>query len=436
MKDDGGRVIGLEAQNIMQLRTVKIDLQGKNMVMVSGKNEAGKSTALDLFAMVVGGAALCPTEPISRGESEGFAVVEMEGYIATRKFWLTKDNVLASKLFLASRDGAEFKSPKTMLDKILGPLAIDPLEFTRKMLKEPKKARDILLNLAGVEINLDELARARQTLYDERTWVNRNIKDKNGELVGTEPPEPGLLVDEVSVTKITQEYQRAINLKAVNDRERQAITVHESNAVKQAEKIKTLKAGLLKEEGKLDRMIEVQKAMVDDYALLEFIDDGQLAAISQLIEKAEGTNREIREATTQQAKRVTLQMIIESLNDDSNSLTHSIGELDNQKDGALQGAEFPVPGLTVDETGIRFNGFPLAQSSQSERIKVGLAISTKMNPKASLIRIYEGSALDSANLGTIDTFARENNLTILVEVVDETGNVGIVIEDGMVAKIN
>lgn len=436
MSDDGSRIIKLIAHNIMQLRAVEIDLQGKDLVIVSGKNGVGKSTALDIFTMTMWGAALCPKEPISRGEREGFAVVEMVGYTARRDFWLTKDNMLASKVTLKSKEGAEFKNPQTMLDRILGPKTVDPSEFIRNMEKNPKKAGDMLLKIAGVEINLDELARDRRALYEERTRVGRELKDKKGELAGIAQPNPGLLVDEVSLTKITQEYQRAINLKAANDRERQAIIDKEADVVKQAEKIKSLKAKLLEEEEKLGRMVEVQKAMVEDYALLEFIDDGQLAAILQSIENAEETNNEIRGAKNQQAKRVTLQMVIESMNDDLHGLTHRIGELDDQKTSALQNADFPVEGLGVDETGIRFRGFPLAQCSQSERIKVGLAIVTKTNPKASLIRIYEGSALDSANLGVIETFAKENNLAILVEVVDETGNVGIVIEDGMVAKVN
>lgn len=436
MKDDGSRIIGLEAHNIMQLRAVKIDLQGKDLVIISGKNEAGKSTALDLFAMTVGGAALCPKEPITKGEKEGFSLVEMEGYIATRKFWLTNDGALASKVILKSKEGAEYKSPQIMLDKILGKLMVDPWRFINLMKKKPREARDIMLQLAGIEIDLEGMARDRSRIYDERARVNKDRKHKEGELAGIDIPNPSLLVDEVSLTEITQEYQRAINLKAVNDRERQAIANHEENAVKQAEKIKTLKATLLDEEGKLDRMIEVQKAMVDDYALLEFIDDGQLAAISQSIEKAEETNRVIRAARDLQTKRTTLGMVIDSLADDSRQFTHRMNSLDAQKEEALQGSEFPVNGLSVDEAGIRLNDLPIEQASTSELIKVGMAVIIKSNPKASLLRVYEGSALDSANLGAIKTFAKENNLAILVEVVDETGNVGIVIEDGVVAKVN
>jgi uncharacterized coiled-coil DUF342 family protein len=447
MKDGGGRVIGLEAHNIMQLKAVKIDLQGKHVVKISGRNDAGKSTALDLFAIVVGGTALCPAEPISRGEKKGYVVVEMEGYTATRKFWLLKGDVLASKLILTSKNGAEFKSPKTMLDNILGPLTIDPLEFTRKMLKEPKKARDILLKLAGVEIDLDELARDRQVLYDERTRVNRNAKDKNGELAGIELPNPDLLVDEVCIIELTQKYGEASEIKTNNDKIRKDLDAANKDVLHYNDEITVTKNEIVELELAIEDNKRQLSGLQESFKKKSFLRDSlqqqldglidpDFDAIGLKIAEAEETNREIREAQNQQSKRITLKMVIESLHDDSNNLTHDIGELDNQKDGALQGAKFPIHGLSVDETGIRFNGLPLAQGSQSERIKVGLAISAKMNPKASLIRIYEGSSLDSDNMKIIDEFAGENDLTVLMEVVDETGNVGIVIEGGRITKIN
>lgn len=426
MNEDGGRVIGLEARNIMQLRALEIRLEGQNLVIISGENEAGKSTVLDLLSLVTGGAALCPEEPIRRGEREGFAAVEMVGYTARRDFWLTKGGNLASKLTLKSKEGAEFKSPQTMLDKILGALTIDPLEFIRKIEKEPKKARDMLLQLAGIEIDLEGMARARQEIYYERTRVNKNIKNKVGELAGIAIPNPGLLVDEVSLTGLLSEHSAATKTTAKNKQKRDYLAKLNNELDDITLEINRL--GYLRAE-----KTNEGKILSADVSKLV---DPDPAAIALQLAEAEETNREIREAKGLQSKRTTLGMIIESLDDDSHHLTHRIDNLDAQKTGALQGAKFPIDGLGVDETGIRFKGLPLAQASQSQKIKVGMAISSKMNPKASLIRIYEGSLLDSNSMKIVDEFARENKLCVLVEVVDETGNVGIVIEDGVVAKVN
>lgn len=447
MKDDGGRVIGLEARNIMQLRAVEIDLQGKDLVIISGMNGVGKSTALDIFAMTVWGAGLCPTEPISEGKREGFSRVEMVDYIATRKFWLTAKNELASKVILKSKDGAEFKSPHEMLKKILGPVTTDPLEFTRKIEKEPKKARDLLLQLAKIEIDLEEMARARKEIYDNRTRVNKERKNKEGELAGMGRPDPGLLVDEISLSGLQREYQDALKVKQNNDQTREKLEEEEKGEDRNnreieniQSQIKTMEREIKDRHEYLDNLHKSLKEYgTQKEALQQQVDalvDPDFETISQKTAEAEGTNKEIRAAKTLQEKRTMLGILIESTTDESHRLTHEIDELDAQKDGALQGAEFPVKGLSVDENGIRFNGFPLAQASKSEWIKIGLAISTKMNPKATLIRIYEGSSLDSENMQIIKEFARENKLAILVEVVDETGNVGIVIKDGVVAKVN
>ncbi len=440
MKDDGGRVVGLKACHIMQLEAVEIDLQGESLVMISGKNDAGKTTALDIFAMTVGGAKLCPKEPISKGETEGFSRVEMEGYTATRTFRLKNNGELVSELILIGKDGGEIKSAQTMLDRILGPLAIDPLEFTVDMLKNPKKARDTLLNLLGVELDLDGLARARLNLYDQRTRVNRDIKNKKGELAGMPQPNPSLLVDEVSLARLTRKHAEAIKLKELNEETRAQVVYAQDDLDGINEKITDKMAKIVKLQSDVEKLEQRQKltiGYVKEYTKeAANIQDPDLNVISQQIAEAEETNREIRAAYALKGNRLVLESVIGSLGDDSDGLSHGIMELDAQKTEALQGAEFPVHGLTVDETGIRFNDLPLTQASQSERIKIGLAILKKKYPKASLIRVYDGSALDSANRMIIKEFARENGLIVLMEVVDETGSVGIVIKDGMVAKIN
>lgn len=447
MKDDGGRVVGLKACHIMQLEAVEIDLQGESLVMISGKNDAGKTTALDIFAMTVGGAKLCPKEPISKGETEGFSRVEMEGYTATRTFRLKNNGELVSELILIGKDGGEIKSAQTMLDRILGPLAIDPLEFTVDMLKNPKKARDTLLNLLGVELDLDGLARARLNLYDQRTRVNRDIKNKKGELAGMPQPNPSLLVEEILLADITKEYQVAQQTKKDNDQIRYNLERANTGLKNLNGEIDETQTEIAEAEKKLKELREYYNDLHDslksnvirkeDLQLqIDALVDPDFDAIGIKIAEAEETNREIRAAYALKGNRLVLESVIGSLGDDSDGLSHGIMELDAQKDEALQSAEFPVHGLTVDETGIRFNDLPLTQASQSERIKIGLAILKKKYPKASLIRIYDGSALDSANRMIIKEFARENGLKVLMEVVDETGSVGIVIKDGVVAKVN
>lgn len=56
------------------------------------------------------------------------------------------------------------------------------------------------------------------------------------------------------------------------------------------------------------------------------------------------------------------------------------------------------------------------------------------NPDLRVIQIREGSLLDRESLDVIAELAGANDYQVWLECVDETGNLGVVIEDGMVAS--
>jgi hypothetical protein len=114
-------------------------------------------------------------------------------------------------------------------------------------------------------------------------------------------------------------------------------------------------------------------------------------------------------------------------------LNTAIHELDERKARALAAAKMPVPGLSLDEDGLILNGVPLAQASASEQLKVSTAIAMALNPRLRVITIRDGSLLDSDSKATLKQMADEQGYQVWLEAVDESGAVGVVIEDGMVA---
>ena len=55
-----------------------------------------------------------------------------------------------------------------------------------------------------------------------------------------------------------------------------------------------------------------------------------------------------------------------------------------------------------------------------------------LNPTVRVLRVTDGSLLDSENLELLAELAREHDFQVWVERVDESGTVGVVIEDGQV----
>ena len=59
-----------------------------------------------------------------------------------------------------------------------------------------------------------------------------------------------------------------------------------------------------------------------------------------------------------------------------------------------------------------------------------------LNPEIRVIRITDGSLLDSGNLALIAEMADEHDFQVWIEKVDESGTIGVYIEDGAVAAVN
>jgi len=59
-----------------------------------------------------------------------------------------------------------------------------------------------------------------------------------------------------------------------------------------------------------------------------------------------------------------------------------------------------------------------------------------MNPKLRVIRITEGSSIDSKHMKIISDMAADKDFQVWIEKTNETGELGIFIEDGMVKKNN
>ena len=126
----------------------------------------------------------------------------------------------------------------------------------------------------------------------------------------------------------------------------------------------------------------------------------------------------------------------EALRRAADEKTAALEEMREQKRNALAAAKFPIDGLGFDEVGVTFRGVPFAQCSSAERMKVSLSIAAALNPTIRVIRVNDGSLLDSESMAEVERMAAERNMQVWVERVDETGKVGIVIEDGEVLTEN
>ena len=115
-------------------------------------------------------------------------------------------------------------------------------------------------------------------------------------------------------------------------------------------------------------------------------------------------------------------------------LTDGLAAIDRQKAEGLAAAKMPIDGLSFDNDGVTYQGIPFKQCSAAEQLRVSVAMAMALNPQVRVIRITDGSLLDSDNMRLIEEMAAANDYQCWVErVSDSAEGVGIYIEDGRVS---
>ena len=398
------RIIRLQADNFKRLKAVEISPDG-NLVVIAGRNGQGKSSVLDAITAALGGSSTkALPRPIRDGEDKAQIVLETEDLIVTRTFSGT-----TSKLTVKGRDGALHTKGQAKLDGLLGRLSLDPLAFTQLSEKDQLKT---LLDLVDLPFVPAKLEAERAAAFSERTDVNRRVKELQGQLTGYSIP-ASTPDEEVSVSGLLSEYRAGQELNHNIDVANQVV-------IRWRERVIELKA-------ELELAQEAFREAAEHAANAPGRVD--LEAIQSQIDTAEQVNAAVREK--KQAHQV--QQRIAALQADAKQLSDQLADIDKRKADGLAAATFPVDGLGFDADGVTYQGIPFKQASGAEQLRVSLAMAIALNPGLRVIRIADGSLLDSTNLKLIEEMAVANDYQVWIEMVNESGDFGIVIEDGEVA---
>lgn len=402
------KIVRLEAENIKRLKAVAIEPGDDPVVVISGRNAAGKSSVLDAIALALAGgeATKLTTRPIRDGETSAHVTLDLGDFTVTRTWEEGKPSVLK----VMSKDGARYGKPQNFLNEKLGALSFDPLTFTTM---EPKKQLATLLALVDLPFDPAEVAARRLGIYEERTEVGRRVKVLQGALDGVDRPS-GAIPVETSAAEAVDAYAAAqgqhVEYQALWDRTDAAA----------------------KELAELEARAEALKATLVSFnrQMLKMGDLPDLDALKASLDTVEERNEGIR-AQKVDAERWGL---LDANVAHYKKLTAALDQLDADKGNALSEAKMPIDGLAFDEEGVTYQGLPFAQASAAEQLRVSLAMALAMNPDIRVVRITDGSLLDGANMELVAKMAAEAGAQVWLERVSDEGEVGVVIEDGAVKE--
>lgn len=407
------KIIKLAAENIKRIKAIEIT-PNSNLIVIGGRNAQGKSSVLDSIEYALAGVTSFPEKPIRIGENKARIVCELDDLIVTRKFSENTDS-----LVITNKKGLRFPSPQAVLDKLVGKLGFDPLDFIRMNTKDQQSTLRKLVGLDFAETDAN-----RQTLYDERTIINREIKRLENK-VDSMTEYPDTPDSEISISELMIELKQREALNRENKTKRDyAANVH-TQVEAQKVVVSRLEVELKQAQSRLENLCRVENESQLIISALEDVDEEE---VKKEILNAETTNRKVqsnkgRASTMNELEEKKLTTV---------GLTKQIEEIEELKKTALAGAQFPIEGISFEENSVSYLGIPLNQCSLSEQLKVSVAIGIAMNPRIKVILIRDGSLLDRENLRSIAEMAKEMDTQIWIERVGEDEEVSVIIEDGMI----
>jgi len=419
------RLTELRVHNFKRIVAALVRPQGA-VTEITGKNGAGKSTALDSIAAVLGGKELCPDDPIRHGQKEAevsIDLVDRDDIISdlalkiTRRWWITRNGDIATDLRVTAADGSKVSQPQQVADALYGRLAFDPLAFERL---KPKEMFEQLKGLAGLDFT--ELDAEYRSKYDLRRDVNRDLKQADARLRGMIRP------TDVPDSPPDQAQIRAEHDAAIRERDRQCSMTRElarniETREDIAAQIKTIEARLVAMDGEIDGLQSQVNTFVDpnpDQYIEAMTKAGE---VSELIAKAKAYDEAEREYIR--------------LKEQSEELDNDLDSIKRQRSDTIQAATFPVDGLLIDGENecVLLNGVPFEQGSSAERLRTSIAIGLAMHGELKLMLVREGSLLDSSSRAILQEMAEAADAQVFLEVVTDGEPVGIVFEEGeIVAK--
>jgi DNA repair exonuclease SbcCD ATPase subunit len=422
------KILNLQASNIKKLIAVDITPEG-NLIKISGNNGAGKTSVLDCIMWAVCGAKNIQDKPIRDGENKAHIRLDLGRYIVERKFTEAK-----SYLSVYSEDGAKFGNAQEIIDKLLGAITFDPLEFANM---PTKKQYESIRVLSGVTYDFEKAEQLNKTDYDNRTFVNREVKELEAQIkeivIDEKAPD-----EEVNTSEVLKEIEDAREkVSAIN-----VAKGTQDAAIKDADflqsEISTLEAKLQELKDKQTKAEEHKKNSIQNYLNLSADLEAHNKEIETLTTKLNEASATNIAATTKRIQKVNLQKKTETLEvkkKESAALTESIDKRVEDGQKAMEAAKLPIAGLSLSAGEVFYNGIPFAQASGAEQLRVSTAIAMASNPELRVIRIKEGALLDNNGMKIIEDMAIKNDFQIWIERVGEEP-LSIIIEDGQVKADN
>lgn len=407
-------ITALEAENVKRIKAVALTPAPTGLTLVGGNNNQGKTSVLDALAWALGGDRFRPNAAQRDGAvaPAHLKVTLSNGVIVERK---------GKNSTLTVTDPTGQRSGQQLLNAFIEPLALD---LPRFMEASDKEKADILLRIIGIGTELHVRDLEIKSLYDKRTFTGQLAQQKKHfaeELIyyPEAPEEP------VSASDLIHQQQEILARNGENQRKRNQLVQLTDLLERQKKVVADLEFQLSTEKQRLTTMqADVKIAQTS----AENLQDESTAELEASIRSIEETNQKVR-ANLEKARAEDEAAQYAS---DYDKLTEAITQKRADRMALLNGADLPLPELSVEDGALTYKGKHWRDMSGSDQLRVAAAIVRRLNPDCGFVLLDKLEQMDMTTLTEFGRWLEAEHLQAIATRVSTGSECQIIIEDGMV----
>lgn len=391
----------INIDNFKGISSLHKDVEG-NVIYVSGKNGAGKTSVLEAIYAAISKAHL-PEKPIKEGEDRATINLVLAGKEVELE--ITRTITQKSNTLVVKENGEKVKNARQLLDGLLSNISVDPFKF---MELSEKEQVELMTKACGIDFDFDSFEEEMGNAVTDRKFIKRQIKDLEGSVNSIEVPE-NMAECNYDIVELNQKLAEA----TANN-----VAVRDNIARRERAKERMVQIKKEYEEMKAIYSEEFSEEMVDTRDIEDKI---KLASENAAIASKLSLRKEYSEK-------------LESAQLNLKAKEKSIKALEKKKADAMSSFKSPVEGLGTDGKKLYLGEAPYSQASSAERIEVAAKLSMLASKDVKVINIKDASLLDDDMVAKVTDVAKEYDCQVFLEMVNNDQDISLTFEESVASK--
>lgn len=412
MKTVSIKINALQVENVKRVKAVALEPSADGLTVIGGKNGQGKTSVLDAIAWALGGDRYRP----SNAEREGSTLpphikLELSNGLTVERSG--KNSALKVVDTTGKRSGQQ------LLNEFVEQLAID---LPRFMQASNREKADTLLQVIGVGDQVHSLEVKEKEVYNRRHMIGQEA-DRKRKHADELPHYPAAPKDLISASQLIRQQQDILARNGENQRMRMRANQIEHEYGRASAHVSILRSQLADAEKQLQQL-EADLAVAQKDAL--DLQDESTEEIERSLQEIEQINIQVRANCDREKAEQDAAHYAQQYQD----LTKELEEIRHDKYALLNSAKLPLPGLSVEDGELTYNGKKWDCMSGADQLICATAIVRAINPKCGFVLLDKLEQLDADQLHMFGVWLQSQKLQVIATRVSTGPECSIIISDG------